>query len=337
MKTIATGLLLTVAASGAIADPAGLRLLQLDLPHHGESVETAIWYPNASGGEPSRVAENAVFEGVEAVPGAEVAEGRHPLVVFSHGMGGSHQAQAWLASGLAERGAIVISLSHPNSTWRDFDMSEGVKHWTRVADLSAALDMVLVDPDLANRIDPSRIMAAGFSYGGWTALSMSGINGNHAGIVAGCEEHVDTMSACDMLLSEEVNMQGIDPAAWNASYADPRISRVAAIDPGFVWGLEPSDVAGLVPNAVIIGLGGEDDRMLATNFDASGLAELLSEVRIERLEPAFHFTAMPICKPAGEAILLEENDDPVCTDPEGTDREAIHMAIVDLMAAELAL
>lgn len=77
--------------------------------------------------------------------------------------------------------------------------------------------------------------------------------------------------------------------------------------------------------------------MSATDFDESGLADLLPDAQFAQFDPAFHFTAMPICKPEGEAILIEEKDDPVCTDPEGTDRSGVHAGIVDLMAKALDL
>ena len=100
--------------------------------------------------------------------------------------------------------------------------------------LVAALDVLLDDPAFADHIDASRIMAAGFSYGGWTALSMGGMTGNHAEVVETCTANVDEMEACDMLLSEGVNMQGIDPDVWNASNLDARVTHVTSIDPGFV-------------------------------------------------------------------------------------------------------
>lgn len=216
-------------------------------------------------------------------------------------------------------------------------MSEVVRHWTRAADLTAALDAALADPALAPHIDPSRIMAAGFSYGGWTALSMGGVRGNHAGIVEACTRHVATMEACDLFLSDAVGLQVIDPALWNADHSDPRVTNVAAIDPGFVWGLTAPDVARAVPNLLMIGFGGPEDRMQATDFDASGLADLLPEAGIMRIAPGFHFTAMPLCKPGAEEILRMENDDPVCTDPHGTDRAAVHAEIIDTLAVELGL
>jgi hypothetical protein len=58
---------------------------------------------------------------------------------------------------------------------------------------------------------------------------------------------------------------------------------------------------------------------------------------VELLAPANHFTAMPLCKPAGEAILAEEKDDPVCTDPAGGDRQTIHDRIIQRIAAHFGL
>lgn len=337
MKNIVITAALMGAASNVLADPSGLRMAEFEMPHHNSQAGISIWYPNGGGGNLSVVAENPVFYGVEAAVDADVQSGTHPIVMFSHGMGGTTRAQAWLASGLAQRGAIVVSVNHPNSTWGDFDMSKGVNHWTRVADMSVALDVLLADPAFADHVDTSRIMAAGFSYGGWTALSMGGLTGNHAGIVETCTIYMDDMEACDMLLSEDVNMQGIDPNVWNASYTDARITHVTAIDPGFVWGLNAANVDGLTPNVQIIGFGGPLDRMSATNFDESGLTDLLPDANFTRFDPGFHFTAMPLCKPAAEEILKEENDDPVCTDPAGTIRAAVHSAIIDIIAEELGL
>lgn len=337
MKLELTALAFIAVTTHALADTAGLQQTQLDLSQDGNLSNVSIWYPSGGGGDQIVFAENKVFEGVPAAVGAEVQAGRHPVVLFSHGMGGTDRAQAWLASGLASRGAIVIAVNHPNSTFGDFDMAQGVNHWTRVADLSAALDSLLADPAFKDHVDPTRIMAAGFSYGGWTALSMGGMTGNLAGIVETCNAQIDTMEACDVLLSDAVRMQDIAPNVWDATYTDPRVTHVAAIDPGFVWGLNAANAAQLVPNVLMFGFGGGDDRMSATNFDDSGLASLLPAAQIVRIDPAFHFTAMPLCKPAGEDILKEENDDPVCTDPAGTDRAAVHANIVNAIAAELGL
>ena len=337
MKITTATLALALSATYACAEPAGLEMTELFMPHHGARTGASIWYPNGGGGAVTAIPGNAVFFGDEAAIGADVAKGAHPVVMFSHGYGGTIHAQRWLASALAERGAIVVSVNHPNTSWGSFDLSEGVRHWTRAQDISAALDALLEDPAFAGHIDTSRIMAAGFSYGGWTALSLGGAVLDHAAFLAFCEANLDTTNACPAFLSEEGNAQALDPDDWNASYADARITHVAAIEPAFVWGLDAGDVVALPDNVTLIGFGEGGDRLKDTDFDASGFAALLPGARIERFTPGFHFTAMPVCKPAGAAILAEDGDDPVCTDPEGTDRAAIHRAIVDLIAGKLAL
>lgn len=320
---------LAALAGSAAADPAGFRAEQMFMPHHDAETRVAIWYPNGGGGAVERYGENPVFQGVDAAMGAEVAEGTYPLIMFSHGLGGTDRAQAWLGSALAERGAIVVMVNHLNSTWGSFDMSQGVQHWTRAQDISVALDAVLADPAFADHVDASRVMATGFSFGGWTALSLGGAQGNHAGTVATCEANQDVMPECGMLLSDRVRIQDQDPEAWNASYAEPRITHVASIDPGFVWGLEASDVAGLPEGVVMVALGDAQTQMRSTDFRASGLAGLMEAPKSVELSPAFHFSAMPICTAQGAAILEAEQDDPVCTDPEGTDRAGVHRGIIE--------
>ena len=102
-------------------------------------------------------------------------------------------------------------------------------------------------------------------------------------------------------------------------------------------GLVSVHVSDLIDRVTLVGLGEGNDRLVATNFDASGFAELLPGASILRLAPAFHFSALPLCKPKGAAILEEEGDDPVCSDPDGADRTALHGAIIDRLASDLEL
>ncbi len=328
---------LSLAASTAHADLAGYTPLVFDAPHHGRDVLGALWYPAQDDGRTFTFAENGVFHGVEVTEEASVQDGTFPVVLLSHGMGGNIRSLAWLASSLAERGAIVVSVNHPNSTWGDFDLKAGMEHGTRAQDLSVALDVLATDRQFGDHLDLSRVMAAGFSYGGWTALSLGGVTGDHAGYIAHCAEHGEASPHCDELMSAEIQLADADPELWNASYADPRVTHVAAIDPGLTWGLGADAVDGVVSNITLIGLGDAADRMRATDYEASGFAARLPDATAITLAPAMHFSALPLCKPMGAAILAEEGDDPVCTDPEGTDRAAIHAAIIAQLAGDLGL
>ena len=257
--------------------------------------------------------------------------------MLSHGLGGHFRSLAWLAAGLAERGAIVIAVNHPNSTWGDFDLEAMLDHWTRVEDLTLLLDWALADPDVARRVDRNRVMATGFSYGGWTALSMAGLRGDLDGFVAFCQEHRARSTFCQELAEAGIGIAALPVEAWAASYKDDRITRVAAVDPGLIWGLERRHAIDLVNDVTLVGLGEGDHRLADTNFDASGFAGLLHDPGILRLAPAFHFSALPLCRPNAEASLEAEGKEPVCTDPDGTDRPGVHAAIVDRLAADLDL
>ena len=104
--------------------------------------------------------------------------GRWPVVLISHGFGGHWRSISWLGAGLARQGAVVVGVNHPGSTFGDNDMLRGLNHGSRVNDLKKAVDALLADASTGPYIDPQRIYVAGFSFGGWTALSMGGLRGD---------------------------------------------------------------------------------------------------------------------------------------------------------------
>ena len=90
------------------------------------------------------------------------------------------------SAGLVSKGAIVVAVNHPNSTTFDIDFDTAFNHWTRAEDLAIALDYVLHNDAFAPFIDEKRIYATGFSYGGWTALSLAGLRGKRDGFFQYC-------------------------------------------------------------------------------------------------------------------------------------------------------
>jgi predicted dienelactone hydrolase len=105
-----------------------------------------------------------------------------PLVIFSHGMGGSREGYSYLGANWAARGYASLHVQHAgsdSSLWsgnpinmvsRLQSAANETEAVNRVRDLGFALDAVLADPQLAGVIDPARILAAGHSYGANTAL-----------------------------------------------------------------------------------------------------------------------------------------------------------------------
>jgi len=109
-----------------------------------------------------------------------------PLVVFSHGIGGSRRGYSYLGSHFASHGIASLHLQHvgsdrslwtgnPLTLWfRLQDAARDGEAIDRVRDLRFALDTVLAAPQFGRRIDTSRIVAAGHSYGANTAMLAAG-------------------------------------------------------------------------------------------------------------------------------------------------------------------
>jgi len=109
-----------------------------------------------------------------------------PLVVFSHGIGGSRRGYSYLGEHFASQGIASLHLQHvgsDRSLWRGNPFSlvgrlqnaaQAREALERVSDLSFALDQMLAHVEFGARVDRSRIAAAGHSYGANTAMLAAG-------------------------------------------------------------------------------------------------------------------------------------------------------------------
>lgn len=113
------------------------------------------------------------------------SEQRVPLVVVSHGIGGSRRGYSWLGTYLASHGMAALHVQHVGSdrqVWtgnplgvvsRLQDAAQDREAIARAQDLRFALDQLL-SSEHAPRLDSGRIAAAGHSYGANTTLLASG-------------------------------------------------------------------------------------------------------------------------------------------------------------------
>jgi predicted dienelactone hydrolase len=115
-----------------------------------------------------------------------------PVVIFSHGLGGSRNGSAYLGQHWAGRGYVAIFMQHPGSdtsVWQDLPSSKrmqamreaaGLKNFMlRVKDVPALLDQLerwnhTGSHPLAGRLDLARIGMSGHSFGAVTAQAVSG-------------------------------------------------------------------------------------------------------------------------------------------------------------------
>jgi dienelactone hydrolase len=121
-----------------------------------------------------------------ASPDARATLGSTPLIVFSHGLGGSRLSYAQLGRHWASQGFICIHLQHAGSDraiWTTSGLAVLGSLKTaasidnaiaRARDVSFAIDQVQKETNLSNTIDFDRIAVAGHSFGANTALLAAG-------------------------------------------------------------------------------------------------------------------------------------------------------------------
>jgi predicted dienelactone hydrolase len=140
---------------------------------------TTVWYPadSASIEQPQWVGppDAPLFAVGSAATGAKHASGRFPLILLSHGTGGSAPMLGWLGAVLASHGYIAAAVNHPgNNALEPYTVAGFSLWWERATDLSEVLDQMLADPEFGLRIDSKRITAVGFSLGGYTMIEIAG-------------------------------------------------------------------------------------------------------------------------------------------------------------------
>jgi predicted dienelactone hydrolase len=125
-----------------------------------------------------------------------------PLIIISHGTGGSNASHYDLAIALARAGYAVAALTHPGDNYQDQSAT-------------------------GNRRDPTRVGMFGFSLGGYTALVAIGGNPDLRQIPALCQKHPDAPE-CAFIAQRHGNQLDSTAAPADGWPHDPRI-RVAVI------------------------------------------------------------------------------------------------------------
>lgn len=328
-------LLSTVALS---ADPSvGYDSFTVQAGHRTAPLAAGIWSPVGRETYVGEVGGNAVFTPVKAYIGAALPDEKMPLVVLSHGSGGSMGSMAWLGAGIAEKGALVVVLNHPGTTSGDSSPRRTTRLSERAADLSAVLDHVLDDPYFGSRVDTSKVTAMGFSLGGATVLGIGGVRLNAQAYKTYCETYRDEAQDCIFLERGGVDFDAL-PHEFVADMSDERFSSIVAIDPGFTHAATYESLSRVDRPVQIVSLG-QDFPWVAVDVreTGSGLISGLPNADHEIIPDADHFSFLPICTDIAAQLLIEAGEDPICDDPYGSDRAAVHAASIDAITNFLGL
>jgi predicted dienelactone hydrolase len=299
------------------------------------ALTVTVWYPAAASAVEHPVeipGLSQLFVLGNAAQDASLASApaKFPLIVLSHGTGGSAMIMAWLGTALAAKGYIAAAVNHPGNNGTEAYTTLGFSTWwERARDLTVVIDSMLADPMFAGHIDPSRIGAAGFSLGGYTMIEIAGgitepeaftefcASPRADGICKSPPEFPTLLEDFEKLSKTDAEFQAALRHASD-SYRDPRVRAVFAIAPALGPAFRPASLARIaIPVKIVAGQAdtnvpiASSAKYFAANIPGAKLTIFPGNVA--------HYVFLDSCTEAGRKAR------PVlCTDGEGVDRDAIH-------------
>ena len=291
----------TLFFAATLAQAAGFRSIDIAADAEGPAIHGTMWSPCAE--PPGEVQiRGRTLPGVMDCP---LLGESLPLIVVSHGKGGSSIGHHDTDEVLADAGFVVVAINHPGDNFSDLSrVSDLATYVERPMDIKRVIDFMVGASPFAARIDRDRIGFFGFSRGGYTGLVLIGANPDWAGATAACQHSASF--ACGQILRREFPVEPLthDPRIKAAVLADPLApffnadSLKAVKVPVQLWaserggdGVFPHDVAAV-------------DRNMPAKHEYRVVAN------------AGHFAFVPPC-PAAAAPEF-------CTDAQGFDRVAFH-------------
>jgi len=145
---------------------------QLSVPDPpGKALSVAVWFPSV--GRPVSVSVGPYQQ--IAIPNGRITGTGLPLVLISHGTGGSYASHYDTALALASEGFVVAALTHTGDNYMDQSYVGNRKDLTdRPRQVSVVLSYMLASWTQHQRLDGERVGLFGFSLGGFTTLVASG-------------------------------------------------------------------------------------------------------------------------------------------------------------------
>jgi predicted dienelactone hydrolase len=304
-------------------------------------LEATVWYPALAGGEP-RV-EYPIFGVGQALADAvpDTAGAPYPLIVFSHGFGGTRHQSTFFTEHLASHGFVVMAVDHPGTslaaigTGRQGGLGNlldlgtvtdaiftdfALRPLDVIRQLDAAARLTAPGGVLEGLIDVERAAVTGHSFGGYTAVAAGGARLDFGALRDWCNANLlgpdRPLLVCLFRTAEatvaRVRGLGLESQALFPPTTDTRLKAVVALAPwnGPIFG-ETGLAALTVPTMVIVG---SADRLTPAWRDADAIYEGIgSETRmLVTLEYAGHLVFVGPCPP-------EAGDDPAfarsCIDP----------------------
>jgi predicted dienelactone hydrolase len=281
---------------GIAADPSGKPLV------------IGIWYPSQAVAKP--VAMGAMT--MTVATNAPVNGKALPMIVMSHGTGGSNLGHSDTAIALADAGFVVVAMNHTGDNYADQSRSTDVMD--RPRQVSRVIDHMLSTWEERAAIDPQRVGMFGFSAGGFTTLAIIGGAPDLTKIGPMCRQYPGDF-ACQLAAKSGIPV--IAPST--TAVADARIKAAVVAAPALGFTYSPD---GLKNVKVSVQLWrAENDVVVPHPRYAEAVRLALPEAPDYHVVPnAGHYDFLAPCSDALASLAPA-----ICTSAAGFDRAAFHV------------
>ncbi len=277
-----------------------------------EEIPVAVTYPT---NVPEKAVRFGPFEMNLAI-GAEVAKGTFPLVIISHGSGGSNLGHRSIAFALAKQGFVVAMPLHPENNYKNNSAEGTVKNWkNRPKHIKTAIDALLLNPKLSPNINIDKIAVIGHSAGGYTALAVAGGMAQTNSIIELCNKK--------LLLKERmcglVKDHKLTPAQIE-NRRDQRVKAIVLMAPVGVLFTQKDSLEQV--NIPVLVMRAENDAELTEPYQSEMIAQNMKDKEMltyRVIKNAGHYSFIT---PFPDAIKSEAGV--AGEDPVGFDRKAFH-------------
>jgi predicted dienelactone hydrolase len=327
IRVAAVAALLAVAAAPT-ADGAGFQYGTAPDPDN-QPLPLAIWYPSEA---PTSSQPLGLFKQDVAFYGP-VSGKLLPLIVISHGTGGSAAAHYDTALALADAGFVVVAMTHTGDNYNDQTNAFTPRNFIdRPRQVGRVIDFMLKEWSGHDLIDPTRIGMFGHSAGGTTALIVLGGEPDLARAVKFCHDHPELRDCMQAKLAAGTASawSGAKPPHW---VHDKRVKAAVIAAPPIGYTFTKDGLAAVTEPIQM--WRAENDEIAPNQWSADVIEKALPKPPDDHLVPqAGHFDFLAPCSEDLTKVAPE-----ICASAAGFDRAAFHQdfnkALVEFFKAQL--
>ena len=306
---------------------------------HKPTVRVTVWYPAEAAAKEERIdlgpPDKPLFIVGAVAQGAAFADARpRPVILLSHGYGGTARMMGWFGVPLARAGYVVVAVDHPGNNGLDKMTAAGATLlWDRAQDLRAALDAAKADPAIGPHMDMARVGVSGMSAGGYTSLLTAGARVEVERLLIFCRAHPNDgicLPQKEFALSMDDARKALaspelagEAAHAGDDHAIPGLRGAFVMVPAVIQQMTPASLARIkVPVAIVLG---DADQVAPPQTNGLVAAKAIPHAELKVLPGVGHYDFLSTCTPAGVASV------PICASK--VPQDPTHQATLDMALA----